>query len=93
MLPSAVSVAEAKSQLDTLLCELHGSERGVIITDQGEEAAVLLSIERYRRMMDILEDWEDEHDEELGRRLREEWDAYQRGEGRDFESLARELEL
>ena len=92
MLPTTLSVSEAKERLEALLCELPGTERGIIITDKGEEAAVLLSIERYRWMMDILEDWEDEHDEELGRMIAESRAAYARGEGRPFEDLMAELE-
>jgi prevent-host-death family protein len=93
MLSSTLSVSEAKEQLEALLCELPGTERSVIITGKGEEAAVLLSIERYRWMMDILEDWEDDHDEELGRQMREELEAYRRGEGQDLKSFSTDLNL
>ena len=43
-------------------------------------------------MMDLLEDWEYEHDEELARRVREAREAYTRGEGRSLEEFIVELE-
>ncbi len=92
MLPSTVPVSEAKERLEALLRELRDNERGVIITDKGREAAVLLSIERYRWMMDLLEDYEDEHDAELGQQVREARAAYERGEGCNFEEFMAELE-
>ena len=46
-------------------------------------------------MVDLLEDLEgleDEHDEELARRVREAREAYARGEGRSLEEFIAELE-
>ena len=43
-------------------------------------------------VMDLLEDLEDEHDEELVRRVREALEAYARGEGRSLEEFIAELE-
>ena len=40
----------------------------------------------------LLEDLEDEHDEELARRVREAREAYARGEGRSLEEFIAELE-
>jgi len=57
-----------------------------------EAEAVLLPVERYNAMLDLLEDREDELDSALGRRIQEERQAYARGEGRDLESFAAEIE-
>ncbi len=43
-------------------------------------------------VMDLLEDLEDEHNDELARRVREAREAYVRGEGRSLEQFIAELE-
>lgn len=92
MKPITVSVDDAKQRLELLLDTLPAAKHGVIIADQSGEVAVLLSVERYRWMMDMLEDWEDEHDAELASMVREARADHARGEGRDFESFVAELE-
>ncbi len=70
------------------------SETGepVFITRYSKAEAVLVPIERYNVMMDLLEDREDELDTVLGRRLLEERKAYARGDGRDLEDVVAELD-
>jgi len=70
------------------------SEKGepVFITRYSRAEAVLVPIERYNAMMDLLEDREDELDTALGRRVLEEREAHGRGEGGDLEDLVAELD-
>jgi hypothetical protein len=44
-------------------------------------------------MVDLLEDRADESDVRLGHRLREEREAYARGEGRDLDAFLAETEV
>ncbi len=76
--------ADVRDRLGTILRQLHNQAQPLIITDQGKAEAVLLSIEQYESMVDLLEDRADEFDSQLGHRIREEREAYVQGEGRDF---------
>lgn len=83
--------SEVRDKMASVLKRLSETGEPVFITRYSKAEAVLLPIERYNAMMDLLEDREDELDTALGRRLREEREAYARGEGRDFEALVAEL--
>ena len=76
--------ADVRDRLGAILRQLHNQAQPLIITEQGKAEAVLLSIEQYESMVDLLEDRADEFDSQLGRRIREEREAYVQGEGRDF---------
>jgi PHD/YefM family antitoxin component YafN of YafNO toxin-antitoxin module len=60
-----------------VLNKLRKNRRPVFITRYGQPEAVLLSMERYKAMLDLLEDREDELDTMLGKRIHEERQAYQ----------------
>lgn len=66
---------------------MEGQGAAIFISRQGKAEAVLLSMDRYNAMMDLLEDREDELDTTLGQRVQEEREAYLRGEGRGFEAF------
>jgi len=84
--------SEVRDKISSVLKRLSETGEPVFITRYSKAEAVLLPIERYSAMMDLLEDREDELDSALGRRLLEERQAHARGEGRDFEAFAAELE-
>ena len=84
--------SEVRDKIASVLKRLAETQDPIFITRYSKAEAVLLSIERYNAMMDLLEDREDELDTVLGRRIREERQAYARGEGRDFEAFVAELE-
>jgi prevent-host-death family protein len=83
---------EVRNRIETLLNRLQETGEPIFISRHGQAEAVLLSVDRYNAMMDLLEDREDELDTALGQRVREEREAYQCGEGRDFEAFAAKLE-
>jgi len=83
---------EVRDKMASVLNKLSETGEPVFITRYSKAEAVLLSIDRYNAMMDLLEDREDELDSALGRRLLEEREAHARGEGRDFEAFVAELE-
>jgi len=87
-----LSSSEVRARIASVLTRLRKTKRPVYITRHGKAEAVLLSIERYNALMDLLEDREDELDVALGRRLQEERQAYASGAGRDFEDFAAGLE-
>ena len=78
---------EVRNKIGSLLNRLRETEEPIFISRHGQAEAVLLSVDRYNAMMDLLEDREDELDTTLGQRLQEEREAYIRGEGRDFEAF------
>jgi len=78
---------EVRNKIGSLLNRLRETEEPIFISRHGQAEAVLLSVDRYNAMMDLLEDREDELDTALGQRVREEREAYIRGEGRDFEAF------
>jgi prevent-host-death family protein len=87
-----VPTSEVRDKIASVLKELSETGEPVFITRYSKAAAVLVSIDRYNAMMDLLEDREDELDKALGRRVLEEREAYARGEGRDFKAVTAELE-
>ena len=84
--------SEVRDKIASVLKRLSETGEPIFITRYSKAEAVLLSIDRYNAMMDLLEDREDELDTALGRRLLEERQAYARAEGRDFEAFVAELE-
>ncbi len=84
--------SEVRDKMASVLKQLSETGEPVFITRYSKAEAVLLSMARYNAMMDLLEDREDELDTALGQRLLEEREAYARGEGRDLETFAAELE-
>ena len=84
--------SEVRDKIASVLKRLSETGEPIFITRYSKAEAVLLSIDRYNAMMDLLEDREDELDTALGRRLLEERQAYARAEGRNFEAFVAELE-
>lgn len=84
--------SKVREKIGSILNRLEENGEPVFITRYGKAEAVLLSIDRYTLIMDLLEDREDELDVALGRRIQEERESYSRGEGRDFEDFVAELE-
>jgi prevent-host-death family protein len=78
---------EVRNRIGSLLNRLRETGEPIFISRHGRAKAVLLSVDRYNAMMDLLEDREDELDTALGQRVREEREAYVSGEGRDFEAF------
>lgn len=83
---------ELRNKIGAILNRLQETGEPIFISRHGATEAVLLSMDRYRAMLDLLEDREDELDLVLGQRLQEEREAYSRGQGRDFEDFVAELE-
>ena len=81
---------EVRNRIGSLLNRLRKTGEPIFISRHGQAEAVLLSVDRYNAMMDLLEDREDELDTTLGQRVQEEREAYIRGEGRDFEAFIAE---
>jgi prevent-host-death family protein len=84
--------SQMRSKIATVLNKLRKNRKPVFITRYGQPEAVLLSMERYKAMLDLLEDREDELDTMLGKRIHEERQADEAGEGRDFNSIVAELD-
>jgi len=84
--------SQVRDNIASVLKSLSHTGEPVFITRYSRAEAVLLPIERYRAMMDLLEDREDELDSALERRLMEEREAHARGEGRAFQSFVAVLE-
>jgi prevent-host-death family protein len=82
---------EVRNRIGSLLNRLRETGEPIFISRHGQAEAVLLSMDRYNAMMDLLEDREDELDTTLGPIVQEEREAYLRGEGRDFEAFVAEL--
>ena len=83
---------EVRNRIGTLLNRLRETGEPIFISRHGQAEAVLLSVDRYNAMMDLLEDREDELDTALGQRVQEEREAYIGGKGRDFEAFVAKLE-
>ncbi len=92
MAVTILPTSEVRDKIASVLKRLAETGEPVFITRYSKAEAVLLPIDRYNAMMDLLEDREDELDTALGRRIQEEREAYARGEGRDFEAFVAELE-
>jgi len=75
----------------SLLKRLRETGEPIFITWFDKIQAVILPVERYYAMMDLLEDLEDERDEELAKRVQEAREAYACGEGRSLEEFLAEL--
>jgi len=82
---------EVRNRIGSLLNRLRETGEPIFISRHGQAEAVLLSVDRYNAMMDLLEDREDELDTALGQRIREEREAYVSGEGRDLEAFVAKL--
>jgi len=76
----------------SILKRLRETGEPIFVTLFDEIQAVVLPAEHYYAIMDLLEDLEDEHDEELAGRVREAREAYACGEGRSLEECIAELE-
>jgi prevent-host-death family protein len=68
--------SQMRSKIAAVLNKLRKNRKPVFITRYGQPEAVLLSMERYKAMLDLLEDREDELDAMLGKRIHEERQAY-----------------
>ena len=88
-----LSTSEVRTKIAAVLTRLCRTKKPVVITRRGKAEAVLLSIDRYNEILDLLEDREDELDASLGRRLQEERSAYIADGGRDLTDLIAELDL
>jgi prevent-host-death family protein len=84
---------EVRSKIGEILNRLQQTGEPIFVSRHGKAEAVLLSMDRYSAMIDLLEDREDEQDVMLGQRIQEEREAYSRGEGRDLEVFVTGLEL
>ncbi len=90
---SSVDAALLQSiDIGSVLQRLRETGEPVFVTWFDEIQAVILPVERYYAMMDLLEDLEDEHDEELARRVSEAREAYTCGEGHSLEEFLADLE-
>ena len=92
MAVTILPTSEVRDKIASVLKRLSETGEPIFITRYSKAEAVLLSIDRYNAMMDLLEDREDELDTALGRRLLEEREAHARGEGREFTAFVAELE-
>ncbi|HZY41805.1 MAG TPA: type II toxin-antitoxin system Phd/YefM family antitoxin [Anaerolineae bacterium] len=92
MTVTTLTSTDLRDRLASVLRQLREHPEPVVITERGRAEAVLLSIDQYESMIDLLEDREDEVDAQLGRRIREERESYARGEGRDFQALLPEVD-
>ena len=90
---SSVDAALLQSlDVGSILEDLRETGEPIFVTWFNEIQAVVLPVERYYAMMDLLEDLEDEHDEKLARRVREAREAYSSGESRSLGEFLAELE-
>jgi len=92
MAVTILPTSEVRDKIASVLNRISETGEPVFITRYSKAEAVLVPIERYNVMMDLLEDREDELDTALGRRLLEEREAYARGDGRDLEDVVAELD-
>ena len=92
MAVTILPTSEVRDKIASVLKRLSETAEPIFITRYGKAEAVLVSIDRYNAMMDLLEDREDELDTAPGRRLLREREAHARGEARDFEAFTAQLE-
>lgn len=85
-------VNQVHEKMAAALKELAETGGPIFITRHSRAEAVVLSIEQYNAIMGLLEDREDEMDAALGRRVREEREAYGRGKGRPLSAVIADLE-
>jgi len=91
MAVTILPTSEVRDKIASILNRLAETGEPVFITRYSKAEAVLLPIDRYNAMIDLLEDREDELDMALGRRIQEEREAHSRGESRDLEVFLTEL--
>ncbi len=82
--------SEVRDRMASIVEEITRDGEPCYVTQYGKAKAVLLSIDRYEVMMDLLEDKEDEADSELAKRVKEARAHYKAGKGRDFSSYLKE---
>jgi prevent-host-death family protein len=92
MAVTILPTSQMRDKIASVLRQLSETGEPIVITRYSKAEAVLLPIDHYNAMMDLLEDREDELDSVLGRRLQAEREAHAHAEGRDFESFVAELE-
>lgn len=83
MVVITVTASEVEQRISAVLDQVKSSGEPLFIVREGRAEAVVLGVEQYIAMMDLLEDLEDERDAELGRAIAEARAAYQAEEGRD----------
>jgi prevent-host-death family protein len=86
-------IHKVRSKIGSILNKLQETGEPIFISRRGQTKAVLIPMNRYKTIMDLLEDREDELDAALGQRIQEEREAYVHGEGQDFEAFVTGLEL
>ena len=89
---TVLPTSEIQTKIGVILNKLNETTEPIFISRHGQTEAVLLSVDRYNAIMDLLEDREDELDAALGQRIQEEREAYVHGAGRNFEAFVAELE-
>jgi prevent-host-death family protein len=89
---ATLPTSEIQTQIGAILNRLNESQEPIFVSHHGRTEAVLLSLDHYNAIMDLLEDREDELDAALGQRIQEEREAHARGTGRNFEAFVAELE-
>ena len=85
-----VPASEVRDRMASVVEEITRDGEPCFITQYGKANAVLLSIDRYEAMMDLLEDKEDETDSELARRVKEARAHYKAGQGRGLSEYLKE---
>jgi prevent-host-death family protein len=89
---ATLPTSEIQARIGAILNQLNETQEPIFVSHHGRTEAVLLSMDHYKAIMDLLEDREDEMDAALGQRIQEEREAYARGAGRNFEAFVTELE-
>jgi prevent-host-death family protein len=92
MVVITVTASEVEQRISAVLDQVKASGEPLFIVREGRAEAVVLGVEQYIAMMDLLEDLEDERDAELGRAIAEARAAYRAGRGRDFADFVVDLE-
>ena len=77
MSATVLSTSEVRSKITAVLNRLQKTKKPVFITRRGKTEAVLLPIERYNAMIDLLKDREDELDTGQERSTRSFWHSGQ----------------
>ena len=77
--------SEVRDKMASVLKEIDETGEPIFITLYSKAKAVLMAIERYNTIMDLLEDLEDSTDSELAKRLEEAKANYVATGGIDYE--------
>lgn len=85
-----VPASEVRDRMASVVKEITRDGEPCFITQYGKAKAVLLSIDRYEAMMDLLEDKEDETDSELAKRVKEARAHYRAGQSRGLSEYLKE---